>query len=43
MIGTGCRDDPPAGTAMINRLMDRMRAVEGNLMRVRGKIRPLTH
>jgi hypothetical protein len=27
----------------INRLMDRMRATEGALMRIRGKIRPLTH
>ena len=33
--------DEQAALAGMNRLMDRRRAVEGHLMRVRGQLRPL--
>jgi uncharacterized membrane protein YccC len=33
--------DEQAALAAMNRLMDRRRAVEGHLMRVRGQLRPL--
>jgi hypothetical protein len=45
-----CKDHPDAGRAALdeqallvemNRLMDRGRAAEGHLMRVRGQLRPL--
>jgi hypothetical protein len=29
--------------AEMNRLMDRMRAIEGHLLRARGKLKPLMH
>ena len=33
--------DEQAALAKLNRLMDRRRAIEGHLMRVRGQLRPL--
>jgi hypothetical protein len=46
-----CKDRPDAATATqderallgeMSRLMDRRRAIEGHLMRVRGQLRPLS-
>jgi hypothetical protein len=39
-VGRAAQDEQAALAAM-NRLMDRRRAVEGHLMRVRGQLRPL--
>jgi hypothetical protein len=36
-------EDEAKWLAEITRLMDRMRAIEGHLMRARGKLKPLVH